>query len=182
MKKKVWFPVAAVFAALILTACFKKDDVVQCIPNTLTADRHSIDSFIDANDISYLSYNAEGYYQGIANPGTGSTAAADSIVEFKRTISTFNGNASVTIISENITTNNNGSLIKFSDFQSNSSSPFYYLLTHAAKGGILRQIFPSSSNVLGYYGCQQQTIEGKVIPAYSQILVDIELITVKKSN
>lgn len=182
MKKTVWFAVAAVFTTLVLTACFKNDDdVVQCTPNTLTADRQSIDSFITENDISYLSYNTEGYYQGIANPGSGSTAAADSIVEFKQTISTFNGSSLVTIISENITTSN-GSPIRFSDFQSNSSSPFYYLLTHAAKGGVLRRIFPSSANILGYYGCQQQTIEGKAIPAYSQVLVDIELTAVKKGN
>lgn len=183
MKKRFWLPVAAVVTALALTACLKKgDDVPQCTPNSLTADRQSIDSFIAENDISYLSYNSEGYYQGISNPGTGSTAAADSIVEFKQTISTFNGSTLITIVTEDIKNNNNGTLIRFSDFQSNSTSPFYYLLTHAAKGGSLRQIFPSSANVLGYRGCQQQTLDGKVVPANSQVVVDIELTTVKKGS
>ncbi len=178
MKKRLWLPVAAVVTALALTACLKKgDDVPQCTPNSLTADRQSIDSFIAENDITYLSYNAEGYYQGIANPGTGSTAAADSIVEFKRTISTFNGSSQVTVVTENITTSN-GMAIRFSDFQNATASPFYYLMTHAAKGGVLRQILPSS---LGY-GCQQQIVDGKVIPANSQVVIDIELTTVKKSN
>ncbi|MCH5721123.1 hypothetical protein [Niabella hibiscisoli] len=168
--------------ALSLTACLKKgDDVPQCTPNSLTADRQSIDSFIAQNDIGYLTYMTEGYYQGIANPGSGSTAAADSIVEFKRTISTFNSAGVVAILTENLT-NSNGLPIRFSDFQNSTSSPFYYLMTHAAKGGILRQIFPSSANALGYFGCQQQTVDGKVIPAYSQVLVDIELVTVKRSN
>lgn len=180
MKKKFWLPVAAVVTALALTACLKKgDDVPQCTPNSLTADRQSIDSFIAENDISYLSYVTEGYYRGIANAGTGSTAAADSIVEFKQTISTFKGSTLLTIVTENITTNN-GLPIRFSDFQNGNgtASPFYYLMTHAAKGGVLRQILPSS---LGY-GCQQQTVNGKVIPANSQVIVDIELTAVKKGN
>ncbi len=182
MKKRFWLPVAAVVTALALTACLKKgDDVPRCTPNSLTADRQSIDSFIAENDISYLSYMTEGYYQGIANAGTGSTAAADSIVEFKRTISTFKGSALVTVLTENLTTNN-GMPIRFSDFQNATTSPFYYLMTHAAKGGILRQVWPSSANSLGYYGCQQQTVDGKVIPANSQVIIDIELTTVKKSN
>lgn len=183
MKKRSWIPVVALAVVLALTACLKKgEDVVRCTPNSLTADRQSIDSFIAINDISYLSYITDGYYQGIANPGAGSTAAGDSIVEFKQTISTFNGSSLVAIATENITTNGNGSLIRFSDFPSTSSSPFYYLLTHAAKGGVLRRIFPSSANILGYYGCQQQSIDGKVIPANSQVLVDIELVTVKKGS
>jgi len=182
MKKRLWIPVLSIVTAAGLTACLKKgDDVPVCTSNSLTADRQSIDSFIAENDISYLTYISDGYYRGIANPGSGSTAAADSIVEFKRTISTFKGSSLVTVITENLTTNN-GLPIRFSDFQNATSSPFYYLMTNAAKGGILRQIYPSSANALGYYGCQQQTVDGKVIPAYSQVIVDIELTAVKKGN
>ena len=182
MKKKIWIPVAAVVTAFVATACFKNDDGPSCVPNQLSTDRASIDSFISANDIGYLTYMNEGYYQGIANPGTGSTAAADSIVEFKHTISAFNGSTFVKIAEQEIKTNNNGTPIRFSDIDNTLNPAYYYLITNAAQGGSMRQIFPSSRNPLGYLSCEQQTINNALVPAYSQIVEDIVLTTVKKGS
>ncbi|WP_346236904.1 hypothetical protein ABDK00_013320 [Niabella insulamsoli] len=183
MKRRYWLPVMAVVTALVLTACLKNDDdVVQCTPNTLAQDQHVIDSFIMDQGISYLSYSSTyGAYIGIANPGhpDSSMAASDSLVAFKQVVSTFRGSELKTLSTDSIYQNNNGSYIRFSDFQ--SGSYINYLLTNARKGGSIRLIYPSSANSLGFYGCQQQSLtNGTVIPAYSQVILDITLTGVKK--
>jgi hypothetical protein len=185
MKKSFWLPMMAVVTALALTACLKNDDdVVQCTPNTLAQDRQVIDSFISENGIDYLSYNPTYYgYIGIANPGhpDSSKAAADSVVAFKQVIRTFKGSQIVTISTDSVYQTNNGAKLRFSDFQAGSS--FHYLLSNARKGGSIRMIYPSSVNSLNFNGCQQQSLSnGTVIPAYSQVILDLTLTAVKKAN
>lgn len=179
MKRKFWMPAIAVLSGLVLVSCFKNEDVKQCTPNTLEKDRLAIDSFISAEYLNYLSYDADlKAYKGISNPGAGSSPAADSIVAFKRTVSFFNGNKMVNIGTDSISQSNSGTNLRFSDIQ--TGSDVYYFLSNTQLGGSARMIYPSSWNYF-FLGCQQQSLNnGQVIPAYSQVVIDYKLTGVKK--
>lgn len=184
MKRKFWIPSLVLGSVLTLVACIKNDDTVQCTPNTTAQDQHVIDSFLNATgQDAYISYNSTyGAYYGITNPGSGQTAASDSIVAFKRTISTFSGSAEVTLGTDSLSQSaSNGTYLHYSDFSNDVA--LKHFLDNAGVGGKLRIIYPSNTNVLGFWGCQQQSLtSGEVIPAYSQVVIDYELTGVKYGN
>ena len=174
MKRKLWIPIAAVAVAFVFTACLKNDDdIVQCTPNTLAQDQHVIDSFMNENEITYLTYNPSyKAYIGMATPGDGAQPTTNSEIAFRQTIKLLNGTVLANdSIYKNSNTNSN---LKYSDFS--SESPIHYLLTNGKLNGSMRLIYPSSWNSLGWWGCQSQSLQsGIVVPAYSQIIIDYTL-------
>ncbi len=171
MKKKVWFPVAAVFAALILTACFK-DKVERCTPNTLARDRQIIDSILGSEAASYTFDNENALYYRIENSGSGDQlTTGDSLVAFKyvgRILNGFGDGAIVDSLTINPpatnTLNYYGSLIGLS-----------YALQKVKEGGAIRVIIPSSR----LFGCEA-TNGVNPVPANSQLIYQYNLTDVKK--
>lgn len=180
MKKKLFLPVAAVAAAVTMLASCIKNDGPTCYPNTLEKDRAVIDSFIDKNpSVSYLSYNTTySAYMGVADPGTGSQPKDDSLVSFKYTMSLMNGTEIGT--SDEIKTNSNGTPLRLKDLMDQSGQPslYYAALSTLKKGGKFKVILPSSI----YFSCAPQTINGKSVPGYSQLIYDYILTDVKAPN
>ncbi len=182
MKKRSWLPVAAVVTALALTACLKKgDDVPRCTPNSLTADRQSIDSFL--NGSSMVTYNPNlGVYTGVLNPGTGNKPTDDSLIRFKYTIKTLSGTTVVS--SDTIPSSQVATSLRLSDLK-NGEPVLYNFASSVNQGGSFRVIVPSSyyagSQIVSGAGCQQlTTTSGVVLPAYSQLIYDFVLTNVKK--
>ncbi|GAB3422622.1 FKBP-type peptidyl-prolyl cis-trans isomerase [Niabella aquatica] len=170
MKKMVWFPVAAVFAALIVTACFKKDDVVQCTPNTMEKDRHIIDSFINDNGLGYVSFNSQlNLYTGIVSPGETNAPGDNTDIAYKYTIKLMNGTTLYT--SDSLYRNSQtGINLKPSDF--NSASLEYYFFKSVGKKGVMKVIVPSHRGS----DCRDQQLQnGIIIPANSQLIYDFTL-------
>ncbi|MFT3901622.1 MAG: hypothetical protein QM727_00455 [Niabella sp.] len=183
MKK---FLILALAAASVVTyvGCNKStNNTPPCTSHTLEQDRVSIDSFKNATGASYLEFKSDYYcYIGVADPGTGSKAAADSLIAFKRTISTFYGNSQISVTSDSVY-RNDGRDLRASDLQGTTDGIYRYFINNVNEGGTVRIIYPSSANSLGAYGCQQLTTnDGKNIPAYSQVIVDLKLTSVKKGS
>jgi len=173
MKKLVWYPIAAVFATLALTACFKNDDTPKCTANTMAQDREVIDAFIGTNGLSYMSFNSDfNLYTGIANPGEGGSPGDNTSIAYKYTIKLMNGTTLFT--SDSLYRNpQTGSNLKPSDFKSTTSPTVeYYFFTHVGKGGVVKVIVPSH---IGSDCRDQQLSNGTVIPANSQLVYDFTL-------
>lgn len=175
MKSKFIIPLATVLMVIFFTACLKDNDLKTCTPNTVAQDHHVIDSFLNDNDLNYVTYNPTyDVYTGVTNPGTGSQAAEDSIVAFKYTVTLMNGTS---ILTDSVY-QNNGVALRMNNFSQNSI--YYYFLRSVKQGGEMKVIIPSSS--ASGFGCQQQTTNtGVVIPAYSQLIYDFTLTAVKQN-
>lgn len=172
MKKAIWMPVAAIMAAVVLTACFKKDDTVRCTPNTLQRDREIIDSFALENglDLTWDNSDTGNVYFQIISEGSGSMPTLDSLVTFEIAGKTITGTK---IVEEEVT----DAKYSIRDYQNGILS---YSLRKLKVGGTIKIVIPSSLNGLA---CNQgQTSSGAVIPPNSQFVYDITLTGVKENN
>lgn len=179
MKRKLWISIAMVTVVVVFTACLKSKDNVeqQCVSNTLAQDQHVIDSFKNRNNFDYLNYNPTySAYIGMSTLGDGEQPTSNSEIALRETIKLLNGTVIATdSVFKNRSTNAN---LKYSDFE--STSPIYYLLTNGKLNGTMRLVYPSSTNALGWWGCQSQVLQGGiVVPAYSQIIIDYTLTGIK---
>ncbi|MGJ7030346.1 hypothetical protein [Niabella hirudinis] len=176
MKRTLLVPVIAVVAAVTTLASCMKDNGPTCVPNTLDKDRAVIDSFIDDHSLNYLDFNTTyGAYMGVADQGVGSIPKDDSLISYKFTLSLMNGTEIGT--TDTIKLNNNGSALRLKDLLDQQGQPtmYYTILSALSKGGRYKVILPSSL----YFSCSAQTIGGKTVPGYSQLIYDYTLTDVK---
>lgn len=173
MKKALLFSFASVVAVILLAGCLKNDPGPTCTNNTIEKDKHVIDSFINNSDgmYSYLTWNTEqNFYNGVKVAGTGGAPTSSSKVAFKITTSLLNG----TVIDSASARDMRGTLGDYSADRVYGGL-INYTLPKIQKGGTYIMIIPSSL----YAGCSAVTSNlGKTIPAYSQIIQQVDLIDV----
>lgn len=174
MKKTFLVPLMTIAVAVLSLASCIKDKGPSCVPYTLEQDKHIIDSFLSEKGMTgIITFNPNySAYSGITNPGNGSKPTADSLISYKYSISLMDGTlvGTTDTISKN---SNTGAALKLGDFDPQSLE--YSLFSSLQKGGSFRIIVPSSLSV----GCISQTINGVAVPAYSQIIYDYNLLSVK---
>lgn len=175
MKRLLAVPLFAISGVLFFTACFK-NDTPRCTDNSLTQDKHIIDSFLDKNpSLDYITFNSTyNVYMGVENPGGGSAPAADSQIVFKRETRLLNGTL---IDSGTVSMTQAGWPLKLSDFTTTSAD--YAIFTQLKKGGSMKVIVPSSLNGLG---CQQGNGRYGTVPGNSQLINTITLVDVKRNQ
>jgi len=175
MKKVILVPFAVLTAVVFLVSCIK-DDTPGCTDNSLTQDRHIIDSFINANPVlNYITFNPTfNVYLGIETVGGGSAPAADSQMVIKTITRLLNGTL---VDSATVSATQSGSPLKLSDF--NNQSADYAIFTQLREGGSAKVIVPSSLNGLG---CQQGAGRYGSVPGNSQLVNTITLVDVKSNQ
>lgn len=173
MKKAIWMPLAAIMVAVMLTACFKKDDTVQCTSNTLTRDKQIIDSILGSEISSYTFDEQASLYYRIDEPGSGEQpTTTDSLVAFKYVGRILNGFGDGAII-DSLTVKE--ATYKVSDFS--GLIGVTYALPKIRKGGSISVIIPSSQ----LFGCNEVNGVNR-IPANSQLIYQYDLTDVKRGN
>jgi|GEM_PF-855352 FKBP-type peptidyl-prolyl cis-trans isomerases 1 len=174
MKKAIWIPAIAIMSAITLAACFKSNDVPPCTPYTLEQDRHIIDSFIDVQELHYMSFNTDfNMYTGIVSMGDGQIPSDDAKIAFKYTIKLMNGSTIFTSDSLYLNPQTGGKLTP-ADFKSTNSTPTleYYFLKRVGKGGVMKVIVPSRIGA----DCRDQKLQnGNTLPAHAQLIYDFTL-------
>ena len=175
MKKFFAVPLFTISGVLFFVSCMK-NDTPRCTDNSLTQDRHVIDSFLSVTpSLSYVDFNSTfNVYMGTETLGSGSTPAADSQIVFKRETRLLNGTL---IDSGTASVTQAGWPLKLSDF--NPTSADYAIFTQLKKGGSMKVIVPSSLNGLG---CQPGNGRYVAVPANSQLVNTITLVDVKSNQ
>lgn len=180
MKRIIAIPLTAIVAVTIFISC-NKDKTPPCTPYTSQQDRAVIDSYLTANGFTGIQYNAgtattAEYYAGTINSGSGSLPAGDSVITFDIVTRLMNG----TVLDSTRYPRNTFTTIKYSDLNTQGNefySPLIYnMFSSLREGGVFRAINLSRNQ----FGCQPTTLlNGRVVPANSQIITDYKLVDVK---
>lgn len=174
MKKLFLMPLFVILIILFISSCMK-DDTPTCTNNSITLDRHIVDSTISINGWNTLTWNStKNIYEGILIPGTGNMPKDDSLVTFEIVRRYINGNRIERIDSSRYPSANQPQVITLKDLNTSTNKGIYdILLQLREESGLYREILPSSLA----YGCSGY---GSLVPSNSQFITDIRLIEVKK--
>ena len=180
MKRIIAIPLTAIVAVTIFISC-NKDKTPPCTPYTSQQDRAVIDSYLTANGFTGIQYNAgtattAEYYAGTINSGSGSLPAGDSVITFDIVTRLMNA----TVLDSTRYPRFTSTTIKYSDLNTQGNefySPLIYnIFSSLREGGVFRAINLSRNQ----FGCQPTTLlNGRVVPANSQIITDYKLVDVK---
>lgn len=173
MKKLIIVPFVCLILVFIIAAC-KKDSGSKCTNNTLEQDRHVIDSFITASGQTNLTWQTQGFYSALLDPGTGSAPKSDSIVSYKFVRKLLNGNV---VDSMTVPSILQPQTYKMSDY---ANAPVeYFMLSNLKEGGRMRVIIPSLYG-FGCGGAVNTQTGQQVVPPNAQLVYDFTLLDVKQ--